>query len=86
MQNFLYDIVEINNAYFDKKMGYKILTKGIKKILKYQDNYEQFTSSLVQTNIFVKSSIFHVEIFANNRESHREKESMSLVHESHSSD
>lgn len=68
-----------------QKMGYKILTKGIKK-LKYQDNYEQFTSSLVQTNIFVKSSIFHVEIFANNRESYREKESMSLVHESHSSD
>lgn len=66
-------------------MGYKILTKGIKK-LKYQDNYEQFTSSLVQTNIFVKSSIFHVEIFANNRESCREKESMSLVRESHSSD
>lgn len=39
-------------------MGYKILTKGIKKILKYQDNYEQFTSSLVQTNIFLSKVAF----------------------------
>lgn len=38
-------------------MGYKISTKGIKK-LKYQDNYEQFTSSLVQTNIFLSKVAF----------------------------
>lgn len=40
-----------------QKMGYKISTKGIKK-LKYQDNYEQFTSSLVQTNIFLSKVAF----------------------------